>query len=664
MYRSSRRATTFAWTLIIALIVPILAACGGATTPAASTPPAASTAASAAASAAPSVAASAAPSVAASAEPSEAASAEPSADASAEASPAAGGEPAQSPVNDKVLVIGQTQYPDTLFGIESNASAASQVLFPTGACITSLNYSFQPTYCFDEFATFENGRAVTETVEVDPSAVSAENPIVIDGVLVTDTAVAEEQGLTIPTELPQLTLTWNLNPELRWEDGEPVTSADVLEYRRLTLEPELATPDRSIIDRTVNVEATDEHTVVQTMAPGYLDFDYYYNTWGLGLGFLPEHLYAGKPLSEIRDAENAKPLSFGPYIVQENIPQEQTTLVSNPYFTPQPKIGTVIYKYLTDENQLLAQLESGEIDYAATQALTLALSPQLDDLQSAGVAEVQYVPATVWEHIDFGIDRLDQDSFFEDVRVRQAVAYAINRSEIIDTVLYGKTVVMNTYVSNDHPSYPGDSELEQYEYDQDRATQLLDEAGWTAGADGVRAKDGRAMNLQFYTTEGNTTRQAVAEIIQQNLGDVGINVELIFVPGTDVFFKTGADGILAGRKFDLGMYAWLTGPNPSHSLYYCEQIPSEETAYNGNNYPAYCNAEFDAAGKAAEAELNLEEKQELDQLPLTIANRDLPTFPLYQRVQIAAYNPAVTGVAIDPTSQIDLYNIQDIDITE
>jgi peptide/nickel transport system substrate-binding protein len=566
-----------------------------------------------------------------------------------------------------VLVIGQTQYPDTLFGIESNASAASQVLFPTGACITSLGYAFQPTYCFedDEFATFENGRAVTETVSIDASAISPESPIVISGVLVTDTAVAEDAGLEIPSELPQLKLTWKLNPELRWEDGEPVTSADVLEYRRMTLEPGLNTPDRSIIDRTVNVEATDEHTVVQTMAPGYLDFDYYYNTWALGLGFLPTHLYAGKSLDEIRTAETNKSFSFGPYLVQENVPQEQTTLVSNPYFPQQPKIGTVIFKYLTDENQLLAQLESGEIDYAATQALTLALTPQLTDLENAGKATVQYVPATVWEHIDFGIDRLDdQESFFTDVKTRQAVAYAINRAEIIDKVLYGKTVVMNTYVPSDHPSYPGDSALEPYNYDPEKAKSLLDEAGWTAGADGIRAKDGRSMNLQLYTTEGNTTRQAVSEIIQQNLQDVGIGVEIIFVPGTDVLFKNGADGILAGRKFDLGLYAWLTGPNPSHSLYYCEQIPTEENDYNGNNYPAYCNPEYDAAGKAAEAELDIEAKAELDKAPETIANRDLPTLPLYQRVQIAAFNPAVTGVKIDPTSQIDLYNIQDIDINE
>ena len=495
MYRSSRRATTFAWMLIIALIVPILAACGGATTPSASTPASSSVAASTA----PSVAASAEPSVATSTEPSASAEPSESAAASESAEPsAAGGEAAQSPINDKVLVIGQTQYPDTLFGIESNASAASQVLFPTGACITSLDYSFQPTYCFDEFATFENGRAVTETVTIDPSAVSPQSPIVINGVLVTDTAIATEAGLEVPTELPQLKLTWKLNPELRWEDGEPVTSADVLEYRRMTIDPGLNTPDRSIIDRTVDVQATDDHTVVQTMAPGYLDFDYYYNTWGLGLGFLPTHIYKDKSLDEIRTAETQHPISFGPYMVQENVPQEQTTLVSNPYFAQQPKIGTVIFKYLTDENQLLAQLESGEVDYAATQALTLALTPQLTDLEQAGKAKVQYVPATVWEHIDFGIQRLDgQESFFTDVKVRQAVAYAINRQEIIDKVLYGKTVVMNTYVPNNHPSYPGDSALELYAFNADKSKQLLDDAGWALCIDGVRSKDGRAMKLQF-----------------------------------------------------------------------------------------------------------------------------------------------------------------------
>jgi peptide/nickel transport system substrate-binding protein len=286
-------------------------------------------------------------------------------------------------------------------------------------------------------------------------------------------------------------------------------------------------------------------------------------------------------------------------------------------------------------------------------------------MEAANKVVAQYVPSTTWEHIDFGINRGDNEpSFFDDVRTRQAVAYAINRQQIIDNVLFGKTTVMNTYVPSDHPSYPGDSELEPYDFDPEKAKQLLDEVGWTVGADGIREKDGRKFSMTFYTTQGNATRQATAEIIQQNLKDVGIEITLEFVPGPEVLFKEGAEGILDGRIFDMALYAWGSGVDPSHTLYRSDFIPSAENNYDGQNNPGYSNPEFDAAAKAAASELNKETRRELDKTPLLIVNKELPTFPLYQRVNVGAYNPAVTGIELDPTSDRDLFNIEMIDINK
>jgi peptide/nickel transport system substrate-binding protein len=660
MFRSSRRATVFAWTLIIALIVPILAACGGPGGTTASPAPAASTA----------VEASEAPASEAPAE-SEAPASEPADDASPEASPdasapATGGarEPETTPINDKQFIAAFNQSPDTLFAAESQSSVTTQVLVGTGWCVDQLSYDYQPTYCFDEFPTFENGNAVTETVTVDAASISEDSPIVIDGNLITDTAVAEEDGVTIPEELAQLTLTWEISDQLYWEDGEQVTSDDVLESYRIASDPELQAASRYVVDRIASVEAVDDFTVEVTMVPGYLDNTYYVDTW---LGFAPEHIYGGQDIAAIRDAESVDPVSFGPYMIEPDgfVPGETLTLVSNPYFQPQPNIGTVIFKFLADADQLLAQLESGEIDYAGTIGLGLNQAEQLETLEQNGVATPQFVPATVWEHIDFGIERGDgEQPFFDDVRVRQAVAYAINRQEIIDQVLFGRTTVMNTYVPADHPSYPGDDALEPYEFDPDRAAQLLDEAGWTLGADGVREKDGRRFSTSIYTTEGNRLRQATLEIIQQNLADVGIEVALEFVPGPEVLFKNGADGILSGRRFDMALYAWVSGVDASHLLYVSTQVPTADNGYAGQNNPGYRSPEFDAAAFAALGELDREAKIELDAEPLIIYNRDLPSFPLYQRLNVGAFNPRVTGIQLDPTSFADLYNIQDIDVTE
>lgn len=661
MYRSLRPAKPFAWTLIIALMGLILAACGGTTTPPAASTAAPSTAASVAASeAAPSVEASAS----AAASPSEAASASASASAEASASGAATGSPppaAQSPINDKVFVAGFNQAPDTLFGAESQSSVTVNVLAATGKCITSLKYDYQPTYCFKDFPTFQNGQAVTQTVTIDPSKISAENPIVVEGTLVTDTAAAEAAGIKIPTSLAQLTLTWKLANDLYWEDGQQVTSADYAETFRVQKDPALQLATRYLIDRVLKVDTPDQFTAVQTYAPGYLDNTYFTDF----LGLTPAHKYKGQTIEQIRNAESTHPFSFGPYVVKEHVPQSQTTLVSNPYFKTQPKIGTVIFKYVADADQLLSQLESGEVDYAGTIGLGLNQTEQLNTLQQNGKATAQFVPATVWEHIDFGIKRADgQPSFFDDVKVRQAVAYAVNRQQIIDQVLFGKTTVMNTYVPKDHPSYPGDAQLEQYQFDQNKAKQLLSDAGWKAGSDGILAKGGRKFSVTMYTTQGNRLRQAASEIIQQNLKQVGIELKLEYVPGPEVLFKSGADGILAGRRFDMALYAWVSGPDASHLLYTCDQIPTAENGFSGQNNPAYCNPEFDVAAKKALGELDRNKKKELDKAPEIIWNKDLPALPLYQRLNIGAFVPGVTGIQLDPTSDVDLYNLQDIDINK
>lgn len=528
-------------------------------------------------------------------------------------------------------------------------------------CYDNLSYDYQARYCYEEFPTLENGGAVTETVTIDPSAISEEAPIVVDGTLITDSATAQAAGIEIPSELDQLTLTFKLNQDLVWEDGVPVTSADAKESFRIKKDPTLQLPVRYTMDRMLSVEATDDHTVVQTYAPGYLDFDYY-TTF---IGYMPVHKYGGQTIEEIRDQESTHPWSYGPYMVQEHIPGESTTLVSNPYFTPQPKIGTVVFKYVADQEQLIAQLESGQIDYAGTVGLTLNQAPQLDDMEAANKVTAQYVPSTTWEHIDFGIQRGDDEpSFFDDVRTRQAVAYATNRQQIIDNVLFGKTTVMNTYVPSDHPSYPGDDALEQYDFDPEKAKQLLDEAGWTVGADGIREKDGRKFSLTFYTTQGNATRQATAEILQQNLKDVGIEIALEFVPGPEVLFKEGAEGILDSRRFDMALYAWGSGVDPSHTLYRTDFIPGPDNNYDGQNNPGYSNPEFDAAAKAAASELDKEKRRELDKVAEIIVNKELPTFPLYQRVNVGAFNPAVSGIDLDPTSDRDLYNIEQIDINK
>lgn len=639
MLRSKRQLMSFA--LMLVLVVPILAACGGETTPTtapATTAPATATTDSAAA---------------ATTEPTAEAT---MADATAEptAEPTTGGE---TPDMDKTIIIGMTQSPDTLFGIESQSSATTQVLSAIQpACFTTLSYEYQPV-CFTKLPSFEDGDAVTQTISVDSSYAGN---IVINDELITDTA-----SLTEAVELEQVVVTWTLIDGMTWEDGTAITAADFVFAAELYQDPGIKNASRFVLDRTEKYEAKDDKTLVWYAAPGYTDATYFLNTFGPE----PKHVLESMDPATIGGSDYAsKPLAYGPYKILENTPQESTKLVANETYWKAgfPLVGNVTFKYLTSEDQVLQQLESGEIDVVGSIGLTLANAPKLDELEAAGVLKGQYVPATVWEHMDFGVERNDgQPSVFADVKLRQAVAYAVNRKQIIDNVLFGKTVVMNTFLPADHWAYPPNGEgLEAYEYDVEKAKALLAEAGWTAGADGILEKDGTKLTVQFFTTENNQTRASVAQLIQEDLKAVGIDVQLNFVPATDVLFKNGEEGILSGRRFDLGLYAWVSGPEPSTALYLCEQVPTTENSYGGQNNTGWCNEAYDKPALASQSETDRAKRIPLVIEAQKVFNAELPTFPLYQRVNVGAYNVKVSGLELNPTSQVDFWNIETWDVTE
>ncbi len=631
--------------LILVLIVPLLAACGGSTPATNTAAPPTEASANTEPTAAPTEAVADAPTdTAAPAEPTAAPTEEP---------------PPSSTASDKIVIVGMNQFPDTLFAIESQSSATTQVIEAIQpVCITTLSYEYQPV-CFENVPDFANGDAVTEVVTVDNTYPGS---IVIDNELITDTST-----LSAPIELEQVQVTWKLRDDLMWEDGTPLTADDFVFAYELYKNPGIQITTRFVLDRTAKFEAPDPLTLVWYAAPGYTDATYFLNYYGPE----PKHVLESMDPAEIGSSDYAnKPLAYGPYKIVENVPQESTTLVANPYYWRAdeglPKIGNVVFKYLTSEDQIMQQLEGNEIDVVGSIGLTLAQAPALDDLEAQGILKAQYVPRTSWEHMDFGVQRGDdQPSFFDDVRVRQAVAYGIDRQALIDQILFGKTTVMNSILPADHWAYPPNGAgLNTYDYDPDKAKQLLDEAGWAVGADGIREKDGRKFQIQFYTTENNETRQSVAQIIQENLKQVGIDLQLNFVPGTAVLFKNGADGILTGRTFDLAMYGFTSSPDPNMSLYLCNQIPSADNNYDGQNNPGYCSAEFDEVALAANASTNRTERIPLVIKAQQIINADLPTLPLYQRVTVGAARTGVTGLKIDPTSQQDFYNIATWDIEQ
>jgi len=284
-----------------------------------------------------------------------------------------------------------------------------------------------------------------------------------------------------------------------------------------------------------------------------------------------------------------------------------------------------------------------------------------------------FATGTSWEHLDFGItpvETYDRPDFFGDVRVRQAVAYCLNRQEVIDTILYGRSVTIASYIPPEHPYYAGDM-LTTYDYNPDKGKALLEEVGWVdddgdpatprvaKGIEGI--PDGTKFEIKWQSTTA-TFRVQYMQIFQKPLAECGIKVNLENLPASQ-FFADGPDGPLFGRQFDLGSFTWVTGVQPPCDLYMSEFIPSADNGWSGQNDPGFNNAEYDAAcTRGLQALPDTDNYIQGHKEAQKIFSEQLPVFPLFLRLKIAAYRPEVTGFIVDPTENSEIWNIEAFDI--
>lgn len=475
-----------------------------------------------------------------------------------------------------------------------------------------------------------------------------------------------------------LEVTFKLRKNVKWHDGTQVTSKDVKFEWEVVMNPDFPIADRSQYQKIQTVETPDDYTVIfkfmsQNQAreaaktggllkepKEYADYknqegpvtDALYNRVG---AVMPAHLYSKIPVKDLSKSEYArKPVGMGAYKLKDWVAGQSITLEANPdFFLGAPKIKTVIFKIVPDTNAIIAQLQTGELDVVTEDALQLNNIPDYDRVAQAGVVKFYYTPAMVWEHVDMNND----NPILKDVNVRKAIAYAVDRKSIVDKVLYGKTQVINSWITPNHWAYS--DAVTKYDYNPEKAKELLKEAGYTPGPDGILVKDGKPLKLKLQTTAQNKLRELTTQIIQQNLKAVGIAIDLDYLPAKN-FFATDGKGPLSDGTYELGLYAWVAGDDPGgNDLYLSKNIPTKENSYQGQNYPHWRNAKNDELLIKANAAFSEKERKPLYAEQQKIFSDELPTLPLYQRINIAAAKAKLQNFKPTPTMTPPTWNIQE-----
>ncbi|MEZ4831300.1 MAG: ABC transporter substrate-binding protein [Caldilineaceae bacterium] len=394
----------------------------------------------------------------------------------------------------------------------------------------------------------------------------------------------------MPTQLAEswevsddgLVWTFTLRNDMMWSDGEQVNAEDFKFTYDAIASDLVETPRKSNVALISSIETPDPQTVVITFSEvkcdGLLD---------LGLGLLPSHKFAADFSDIMTSPENEAPsVSAGPIVFQSWTRDDNLTSVSNPnYFLGAPYMEGWIYKEIPDPGARLAQLQSGEVSYIGVQPEQLAtveLDPNLNiykfkDDGYSYIALNQSNPANPQPGLDEEGNVVEQEAhpILGDKNVRKAIAHALDYQTIIDQVYLGQGYSL---ASNVLPAveWAFNDSIAPYDYDTEAAIALLEEAGWVdSDGDGIREKDGNTLTLSLLTNAGNTTREDLGALVQDQLNSIGFEINFEAIE-----FGTMIEQML-GQTYDMVIIGWTgLGTDPNDDAFWSREFDSPGSGFN------------------------------------------------------------------------------------
>lgn len=489
----------------------------------------------------------------------------------------------------------------------------------------------------------------TQTVmdEVTVLVVEGMSKVMPDGARVPNLAVEVPTVQNGGVSADGKTITYKLKEGLAWSDGKPLTCEDV----QFTLQA-IMTPGVGVVSTTgyADVEAVEcpnPTTVVvkfkKFFAPYLTLFDNF---------ILPKH-YAGDPKDMKNWAYNRKPLGTGPFKIDEWVADSHVTLSRNENYREKgkPYLDQFIIRIVPSSEVAMQLLSTGEVDIMWNN--TEADFPQLEKMAGVKTSTPMQIGGerlflNMAENKDLA-DPKKPHLILSDVKVRQAIAYGINKQRIIDKLLYGKarpgTSELNT-------GFFECKDLKPYPYDLEKAKKLLEEAGWVLGSDGIRvakgakvAPDGTRLRLKYSTTSGNKLREDSQVLIVEDMKAIGIDFFIENAPSSVVIGTW--DGASPRRRgnFDIIMYTTNASIDP-HSqmtnLWASWMIPHEGNK-SGLNYTRLSDPKVDEVLNKAAAEPDPVKRRDLycqlAQVTYDLANM----IYLYQRLDLDSYRDRLQG---------------------
>jgi peptide/nickel transport system substrate-binding protein len=493
----------------------------------------------------------------------------------------------------------------------------------------------------------------TEPITLNPLLARDVDEVYVEGAIFDGLLKLDNRGRLIPdlaVSVPSLanggiaadgvTITYHLRRGVRWQDGVPLTAADVLFTYHALVQAGINSPYTGFYRTYVrNVSAPDPYTVVVRLVKPYapaIGRLFTAPTDGL---IVPAHIL-DRSADINHDPFNLRPVGSGPFELERW--DHGSDIVLKPFagfFAGAPHLREIDLDVVLNQNTVISMLESHELDVAGV------IPAQYESVRKLDGYATQLVLSTTLRLLTFNLRRAP----FDDVAVRQALTLALDRDRISATTSNGIAYPAHSLIPPDSWAYTEASSA--LRFDPQKARAMLSADGWVPGPDGIRVKDGHRLAFSLVTYLGTSADHGLPEVLQSAWRAVGADASIRYVP---ISLMYGEPGIAADGTFDVALDGFVFDVDPDRANY----LEARFDRPHGGNEARYDDPTVFALSEAALGIYDPNARKAYYARIATRLNQDVPYVPLHWQRFVYIVNTSLKGFEAEPRVS-DLWNVQE-----